>query len=156
MKLSVFCGRLLTKILKTNSASHQYTWNFDADDQDQFVMLSEDAFLTADSSRDEEIQREELLQCFMCITEHQTDPYDPCFLAQTNTTAVDCPDLTYTSCYTADATTEINGTIHYYMERGCSKDEVGVQTGIDDTEETEDGRIVGMDATYTGEFLKIV
>ena len=134
----------------------QCTINFDPNDQAQAdAVMSEDAFLITDSNQDEETQREELLQCFMCVTaENVTDPYDPCFLAQTNTTAMSCPDLTYTSCYTADATTEIDGEVYYFMERGCSKDEVGVQTGIDDTGETEDGRIVGMDATYTGEFKK--
>ena len=59
--------------------------------------------------------------------------------------------MSYTSCYTAESVAEIEGQVFFFMDRGCSKDPVEVITGIDDTGETEYGRITGMDGTYAGE-----
>ena len=102
------------------------------------------------SNPGEEILRDELLQCHICGTGDNIDPNHPCFVNQTAENAVECPDLTFTSCYTTESVAEMEGEIFYFMARGCSKDPVQVVTGINDTGETEYGRIVGMDATYTG------
>ena len=101
-------------------------------------------------NKNEGRMRENLLQCFNCTTEEDlTDPNNACFITQTGE-PVDCPDLTYTSCFAAKSVTEIDGKVFFYMERGCSTDPVGIMTGINDTGETPDGRITGMDAIYTG------
>ena len=98
--------------------------------------------------------RDELLLCHSCTTpDNNTDPNDPCFLDQQAANAVECPDLTFTSCYTLESVAEMEGDIYYFMNRGCSQDPAEVITGINDTGETPYGRIVGMDATYTGFYL---
>ena len=102
------------------------------------------------SNPGEEIQRDELLQCHICTTDTNIDPNHPCFVDQSAKNATECPDLTFTSCFTTESVAEMEGEIFYFMARGCSKDPVQVVTGINDTGETEYGRIVGMDATYTG------
>ena len=106
-----------------------------------------------DTSLEIKTQSVRLLQCYTCTTaDASTDPNDPCFTVPSTAKAVECPDLTYTSCYAAEATVEIDGSVYYFMDRGCSKDPVGVTNGIDTFGETADGQIVGIDGTYTGQF----
>ena len=109
-----------------------------------------------DTSLEIKTQSVRLLQCYTCTTaDASTDPNDPCFTVPSTAKAVECPDLTYTSCYAAEATVEIDGSVYYFMDRGCSKDPVGVTNGIDTFGETADGQVVGIDGTYTGSlFLK--
>ena len=128
----------------------------DAINQDGAIILEDgfqfQQFFGTDSSfnKDERRIRENLLQCFNCTSgEDSLDPNNTCFITQTGE-PVDCPDLTYTSCFAAKSVTEIDGKVFFYMERGCSTDPVGIMTGINDTGETPDGRITGMDAIYTG------
>jgi len=142
--------------IKKNYKGIECKWAFDPEDSNQAdAIIPEEGFNLfgvelSSLNQDDDDFREDLLQCFSCTTsENSTDPYDPCFVDQSNAIALDCPDLSYTSCFIADSTTEIDGETFYFMERGCSKDPVGVVTGIDDTGDTPDGRIIGMDATYT-------
>ena len=128
--------------------------------QDDFIISEESfrgKFFGANqtySNQEGDNQRTEVLKCYRCTTEDaNTDPNDPCFTSQSTNEVVECPDLSYTSCYTSDATTEIDGEVFYYMDRGCSQDPVGVITGIDDTGDTPYGRIIGMDGTYTGTLI---
>ena len=109
-----------------------------------------DSFLGIEGPNSNQTLRDELLECYICTTENSTDPYDACFLDQSSSLTVACPDLSYTSCYMADSIAEIDGEVHFFMDRGCTNEEVGVTTGIEDTEVTEDGQIIDLDGTYTG------
>lgn len=68
------------------------------------------------------------IQCYTCETPAgNSDPNHSCYTVPSTAKAVDCPDLSYVSCFaTETAFNQSDSESVYSMTRGCSKDPSGV------------------------------
>ena len=68
------------------------------------------------------------IQCYTCETPAgNSDPNHSCYTVPSTAKAVDCPDLSYVSCFaTETAFNQSDSESVYSMTRGCSKDPSGI------------------------------
>ena len=70
------------------------------------------------------------LQCYTCETPaNNALVSDPCYTIPSTEKALECPDLSYTSCFATETSYNTSSTASVFgMKRGCSKDPAGTTT----------------------------